>query len=104
MGPLVFIEQAMQFARYRGAVLAGDAANASTRGFIPRDVEPTVEVSERGLRFAAAIRDVDTGGPAGAIEYAMGGIAKNSVWYRALAAQARAVLREFRTVAEEMRR
>jgi len=104
VGPLGFIEQALRFARYRAAVLAGDAANANTPGFIPRDVVPTAQVGERGLRFAAAIRDVNPGGPAGAIEYAMGGIAKNSVWYRALAAQARAVLREFRTVAEETRR
>ena len=104
MGALDFIEQAMRFARYRAAVLAGDAANAGTPGFIPRDVAPAPQMSERGVRFAAAVRDVDTGGSSGAIEYAMGGIAKNSVWYRALAGQARAVLREFRTVAEETRK
>ena len=104
MGPLAFIEQAMQFARYRAAVLAGDAANAGTGGFTPRDVAPVAQLTPGGLRFAAAIREVDTGGPSGAIEYAMGGIAKNSVWYRGLTQQARAMLRELRTVAEEMRR
>ena len=45
MGPLGFIEEAMRFARYRAAVLAGDAANASTPGFIPRDVIPAVQIS-----------------------------------------------------------
>jgi hypothetical protein len=104
MEPLAFIEQAMRFARYRAAVLASDAANAGTPGFTPRDVEPAAQVTEGGLRFAAAVREVDAGGSVGAIEYAMGGIAKNSVWYRALAEQAHAMLREFRTVAEETRR
>jgi len=104
MEPLALIEQAMRFARYRAAVLAGDAANAGTPGFVPRDVEPAAQTTERGLRFAAAMREVDAGGPTGAIEYAMGGIAKNSVWYKALTEQARAMLREFRTVAEETRR
>jgi hypothetical protein len=104
MEPLAFIEQAMRFARYRASVLAGDAANAGTPGFIPRDVAPVAQISERGARFAAAVREVDAGGAVGAIEYAMGGIAKNSVWYRALTEQARAMLREFRTVAEETRR
>jgi hypothetical protein len=104
MDTQALVEQAMRFGRYRAAVLAGDAANAATPGFTPRDVEPIAQVSERGVRFAAMVRDVDTGGSVGAIEYAMGGIAKNSVWYRALAEQARAMLREFRTVAEETRR
>jgi hypothetical protein len=104
MEPLALIEQAMRFARYRAAVLASDAANAGTAGFTPRDVAPASQTVEGGVRFVAAVREVDAGGAVGAIEYAMGGIAKNGVWYRALTEQARAMLREFRTVAEESRR
>lgn len=104
MEPLALIEQAMRFARYRSAVLASDAANAGTPGFKPRDVAPIAQPTENGIRFAAAVREIDASGAVGAIEYAMGGIAKNGVWYRALADQARAMLREFRTVAEESRR
>lgn len=104
MEPLALIEQAMRFGRYRAALLASDAANAGTAGFTPRDVSPAAQLAEGGVRFAATVREVDAGGAVGAIEYAMGGIAKNSLWYRALAEQARAMLREFRTVAEESRR
>lgn len=94
----------MRFARYRAAVLASDAANAGTPGFTSRDVTPVAQITEGGVRFAAAIRDVDAGGSVNTIEYAMGAIAKNAVWYRALVRQAHAMLREFRTVAEETRR
>ena len=104
MTPFDLIEQAMKFSGYRAAVLASDAANTGTPGFVPRDVAPVAQPSEGGLRFAAEMREVDVGGPVASVEYAMGAMAKNSVWYRALAAQARAMLREFRTVAEESRR
>ncbi len=104
MTALRMVEDAMQFARYRAAVLAGDVANAGTAGFQPRDVSLSADVSDGGLRFASAMRDVSTADPVSTVEYAMGAIAKNSVWYRALTQQTRAMLREFRTVAEEERR
>ena len=104
MNVLDIVEQGLKFSSYRAAVLAGDAANASTPGFTPRDVAPQPRLSERGFQFAAAVREVGTRGPVVTVEYAMAKLAKNSVLYRALAAQERAVLREFRVVAEEERR
>jgi flagellar basal body rod protein FlgB len=104
MTALHMVEDAMQFARYRAAVLAGDVANAGSAGFAPRDVSLSAGVSDGGLRFASVMRDVSTPDPVSTVEYAMGAIAKNSVWYRALTQQTRAMLREFRTVAEEERR
>jgi hypothetical protein len=104
MSVLTMVETAMQFSQYRAALLAGDAANASSAGFHPTDAALAIEPAAGGLRFAAAMRDVESAGPVSTVEYAMGGIAKNSVWYRALAGQAHAILREFRTVAEEARR
>jgi len=97
------VEAGMRFARARAAVLASDVANAHTPGFIPRDVEPILERVGSGMRFAAALEDVGAGGT-GALEYSMGATAANSVTYRALADEERAMLREFRTVAEEARR
>lgn len=98
------VQNSMDFAQYRAAILAADAANAGSTGSHPRDISLETNASAGGLRFAAALRDVETAGPVSTVEYAMGAIAKNSVWYRALARQTRAILREFRTVAEEARR
>jgi hypothetical protein len=104
MSALGMVEEAMRFAHYRAAVLASDAANASSAGFQPTDVALSPRLAEGGMRFAAAVSEVQTAGPVSTVEYAMGAIAKNSVWYRALAQEARAIMREFRTVAEEVRR
>jgi flagellar basal body rod protein FlgB len=101
---LSIIEQGIAVARQRAAVLASDAANASTPGFVAQDVTSEPRASSAGIRFAAILHDVRSGGSIGTLEYAMGAIAKNSVWYRALTGQVRAVLREFKTVAEESRR
>ncbi|MBV8082531.1 MAG: hypothetical protein JO347_00410 [Candidatus Eremiobacteraeota bacterium] len=104
MDILRMVEDAMRAARYRQAVLASDAANATSAGFAPKDIALSVQRESGGMRFAAAIRDVPVTGAVATVEYAMGAIAKNAVWYRALAQQTRAILREFRTVAEEARR
>ncbi|HME80661.1 MAG TPA: hypothetical protein VKF82_01145 [Candidatus Eremiobacteraceae bacterium] len=104
MTALRMVEGAMQFARYRAAVLAGDVANAGSTGFAPKDVTLTAGPGDGGLRFASAMHDVSTADPVSTVEYAMGAIAKNAIWYRALTQQTRALLREFRTVAEEERR
>jgi hypothetical protein len=98
------VEQGMRLAQARASVLAADAANSRTPGFVPRDLTPVVEQSDAGLRFAAAIRSTPSVGEGGAIEYAMGATADNSVRFRTLADQERAMLREFRTVADEGRR
>lgn len=94
----------MRFARYRQSVLASDAANATSAGFQPKDVALRVQPEQAGVRFAAAIADVSASGSVATVEFAMGAIAKNAVWYRALTQQTHAILREFRTVAEEARR
>jgi hypothetical protein len=104
MDPLRMMETAMAFSRYREAVLSSDAANANSAGFAPTDVGLVPHASAEGVRFAVAMRELSDRGPTGSIEYAMGGIAKNAVWYRALTQQTRAILREYRTVAEEARR
>lgn len=103
---LSLVEQGMRFAQARAALLAADVANAATPGFVPRDVTPVVEsgLTPGGLRFAAATQELASGGPAASLEYAMAATAKNSVTYRALADQERAMLRELRIVAEESRR
>lgn len=93
----------MHLAQERAAVLAADAANARTPGFAVRDLAPVIEESPTGLRFASAMREAGAGAR-GAIEYAMGASAENSIRFRALADQAHAMLREFRIVAEEARR
>lgn len=98
------VEQGMRIAQQRAAVLAEDAANARSPGFVARDVAPVLESSEDGIRFAASVRIAQGAGVGGTIEYAMGATAENSVRFRALADQERAMLREFRTVAEESRR
>jgi hypothetical protein len=98
------IEQALAFGRYRSGLLASDVANANTPGFAMRDATLDAQATPGGMRFAAALHDVEAGSATATVEYAMGASAKNAVWYRALAAQAHALLRELRTVAEESRR
>lgn len=98
------VEQALRLERARAAYLAADAANAATPGFVPRDLSIERIAGGAGAAFSAAVVDVDAAGSAGIIEYTMGATAKNAVRYRALADQERAMLREFRAVAEEGRR
>ncbi|HXM18488.1 MAG TPA: hypothetical protein VN934_06710 [Candidatus Tumulicola sp.] len=100
------VEQGMRFAQARAGLLAADVANSATPGFVPRDLTPAIEpgLESGGLRFAAVTQELASGGPAAGLEYAMAATAKNSVTYRALADQERAMLRELRTVAEESRR
>jgi len=92
------VEQGMRAAQDRAAVLAADAANARTPGFVPSDISPGGEVSASGIRFASVLRPVRSG--VGGLEYAMAATADNSIRFRALADQERAMLREFKTVAE----
>lgn len=103
-GSFGLIEQGMEVAQLRARVLAEDAANARSSGFAARDVEPAAELTDRGLEFAAAVKAAPASGESGTIEFAMGATAENSLRFRALAAQERAMLREYRTVAEEARR
>ena len=100
-GALGLVEQGLRFAHSRGAVLAADAANAGTSGGAAADIIPTVEATPGGLRFAAALRAVAS---AGVVDHTMGATAENSIRFRALADQERAMLREFKTIAEEARR
>ena len=104
MSALSIIEEGMAFAQRRAAVLASDAANVATPGFTAGDISPVPHVSGAGIRFAAALQEFQSAPGIGTLEYAMASMAKNSVWYRALTVQARAVLREFKTVADELRR
>ena len=98
------VEQGMAFAQARAAVLAADAANARSPGFVARDLKPAVEVSGSGVRMASHLQAATSAGTGGTIEFAMGATAQNSMRFRALADQERAMLREFRTVAEGARR
>jgi flagellar basal body rod protein FlgB len=98
------VEQGMRTAQLRAAVLAADAANARSPGFVARDVVPVLEDAEGGMRFAAAIATARGATQGGTIEFAMGATAENSMRFRALADQERAMLREFRTVVQEARR
>lgn len=100
-GALGLVEQGLRFAHSRGAVLAADAANAGAQGSAAADIVPMVEETPDGARFAAAFRAV---APAGAVDHTMGATAENSIRFRALADQERAMLREFKTIAEEARR
>jgi flagellar basal body rod protein FlgB len=103
-GSLGLVEQGLQIAQLRARVLAEDAANARSSGFVARDVVPAAALTERGMEFAAAIRDAPAPGESGSIEFTMGATAENSLRFRALADQERAMLREYRTVADEARR
>jgi len=98
------VEQGMRLAQLRAAVLAEDTANARTPGFVARDVSPKLEVSPSGIRFATAMLVAEKPGEMGTIERAMGATAENAMRFRALAVQERAMLREFRSVAEDARR
>jgi flagellar basal body rod protein FlgB len=98
------IEQGIRMAQARAAVLSSDTANARTPGFVPSDLAGTIVRDESGVHFAATLHEVGARGPSGTIEYAMGATAQNSVRFRALADQERAIVREFKTVAEESRR
>ena len=104
MSALSIIEEGMAFAQRRAAVLASDAANVATPGFTAGDIAPEPRLSDAGIRFAAAFHGFASSPGVGTLEHTMASTAKNSVWYRALTVQARAVLREFKTVAEELRR
>ena len=91
------IEQGLQVTQLRARVLAEDAANARSTGFVARDVAPAPELTDRGLEFAAAVESAPTSGASRTIEFAMGATAENSLRFRALADQERAMLREYRT-------
>ena len=103
-GALGLVEQGLQIAQLRASVLAEDAANARSGGFVARDVVPAVTPTERGLEFAAAVREAPAPGEGGTIEFTMAATAENSLRFRALADQERAMLREYRSVADEARR
>jgi flagellar basal body rod protein FlgB len=93
------VERGLAFAQTRAVVLAADATNARTPGFQPIDIVPA------GDRFGGVmVRALDASGTAGTIERSMAASAQNSVRYRALADQERAMLREFRSAADEARR
>ena len=106
MSELAFslVEQGLRMARARAAVLASDAANARTPGFVAKDIATVAQSRDGHFELAAAVVEPQTSGSSGTIEYAMGALAKTAVTYRALAEQERAMLREFRTVADEARR
>ncbi len=101
---LSYIEAGMSIAQGRAAFLAADIANARTPGFRPVDLKLVAGSSGGAPEFRAVPTQVDVHGTVGAIEYAMTAQAKNSMTYRALADQERAMLHELRTVAEESRR
>jgi len=97
------VEEGLRIGRARAAVLAADAANALTPGFAAQDVV-TSPSGDAASPFSATLREVSMHGSASVLEYSMGATAKNGVSYRALADQERAMVREFKTVAEEARR
>ena len=103
-GAIGLVEQGLRVAQLRGGVLAEDAANARSTGFVARDVEPVVARTDGGVTFAAAVRTAPVLGESGAIEFAMGATAENSLRFRSLADQEHAMLREYRSVAEASRR
>ena len=96
-----YVEAGMRFAHARAAALAEDVANARTPGFVPHDA---ARVESDGAPFSAVLHNVAASGVVGVLEYAMSAQAKNAVAFKALADQERAMLRELRTVAEEVRR
>ncbi len=97
------VEQGMQFLLQRSAVLATDVADAAIPKFVAQDIQPVVRAGPAGLSIAAVRKEVSSSA-SGALEYAMAATAKNSVRYRALADQERAMLKELRTVVDEARR
>lgn len=94
----------MRFAQARTSVLAVDAANAQTPGFIARDISLVAGGGGSGAEFSVVLHETAARGAVGILEFTMGAQARNAVVYRALADQERAMLRELRTVAEEARR
>ena len=101
---LGYVEAGLRFAQQRASVLAADTANARTPGFQPKDLTMTLADSATGLRFAAALHDVDVRGTVGLLEYSTATQGKNAVRYHALADQERAMLHELRMIAQEARR
>lgn len=99
---LTAIESGLSFARRRADVLAADVANARTPGFTPVDLTRVPDEYAGGL--VEQRRPIDTRGFAGTLEFAMAAQADTASTHRALAEQERAVLREFRAVADESRR
>jgi hypothetical protein len=97
------VEAGMRFARTRAAVLADDVANARTPGFVAHDVSQVGDDPSR-TPFSVVLQEVQARGPGGVLEFALGAQARNAVTYRALADQEHAMLKELRTVAEEVRR
>jgi flagellar basal body rod protein FlgB len=98
------VEDGMSAAARRAAVLASDAANALTPGFVPSDVVVGIEPTEDGIRFVSAVAQAQSGGMASDIERVMAATADNSIRFRSLADQERAMLHEYREVAEDQRR
>jgi hypothetical protein len=98
------VEDGMSVAARRAAVLASDAANVRTPGFVPSDVAEGVEDDGAGPRFVSAVTAMQTGGLTGDVEHVMTATAQNSIRFRSLADQERAMLHEYRTVAEDQRR
>ncbi len=93
------IEAGLAFGRGRAVVLAVDAANARRKGFVGVDVRRD---SQAFSGFVA--RALGGNGASSTIESTMAASAQNSVQYRALADQERAMLREFRNAADDARR
>jgi flagellar basal body rod protein FlgB len=63
------IEQGLGISRYRAALLAADAACASTPGFRALDVRTRPVESEQGMRFAAALQVAPPGGKSAQLEF-----------------------------------
>lgn len=95
------LESGMAIARDRAAALSIDAALARTPRFRPFDVAAEPDGADA---VAERVVEAKPAGASGAIEYAMGATAENSIRFRALADQERAMLREFRTVTDEARK
>jgi flagellar basal body rod protein FlgB len=100
MGDSAFaqIEAGLAFGRDRAIVLAMDTANARRPGFIAFDVQPAAN------GFGSVVAHALGSGASATIENSMAASAQNSVRYRALADQERAMLREFRSAADDARR
>jgi hypothetical protein len=92
------IEAGLAFGRDRATVLAMDAADARRPGFVAFDIQQPA--NGFGGFVARALKP----GASATIESAMAASAQNSVRYRALADQERAMLREFRSAADDARR
>ena len=93
------LETGLALERGRSMVLAADAANARRPGFVAVDLQAAPQ--EFGGYVVRALRG---SGASATIENAMAASAENSVRYRALADQERAILREFRSAADDARR